>query len=176
MSDEDWKAEETDKTDKSFKDARASYAKPFDEEGLTEDDKLFGVDPYYLEESEKKVEGSVKAADLWDSMPSVVKKFNNLIKRKVETEEFDKTKKGFVYFIRNQDLYKIGITQNLLRRLNQLNPSEVLDVVRCSNFKELEKELHTKFTDTRIPQTEYFRLTPTQVEEVHQFMTSNAKH
>ena len=54
----------------------------------------------------KKVEGSIKAADLWDSMSSVVKKFNNLIKRKVETEEFDKTKKGFVYFIRNQDLSK----------------------------------------------------------------------
>ena len=81
-SDEDWKAEETNKTDKSFKDARASYSKPFDEEGLTEDDKLFGVDPYYLEESEKKVEGSVKAADLWDSIQSVVKKFKNLIKRK----------------------------------------------------------------------------------------------
>ena len=55
MSDEDWKAEETNKTDKSFKDARASYAKPFDEEGLTEDDKLFGVDPYYLKGSEKKL-------------------------------------------------------------------------------------------------------------------------
>ena len=109
-------------------------------------------------------------------MPSVVKKFNNLIKRKVKTEEFDKTKKGFVYFIRNQDLYKIGITQNLLRRLNQLKPSEVLNVVRCSNFKELEKELHTQFTDTRIPQTEYFRLTPAQVEEVHQLMTNSAKH
>ena len=52
--DEDWKAEETNKTDKSFKDAGASYSKPFDEEGLTEDDKLFDVDPYYLKGSEKK--------------------------------------------------------------------------------------------------------------------------
>ncbi len=30
-TDEDWKAEETNKTDKSFEDARASYPKPFDE-------------------------------------------------------------------------------------------------------------------------------------------------
>jgi len=35
------------------------------------------------EDVEKKVERSVDAGDLWDSMPSVVKKFNNLIKRKV---------------------------------------------------------------------------------------------
>ena len=81
---------------------------------------------------------------------------------------------GFVYFIRNKDLYKIGITQNLLNRLNQLKPDEVLNTLRCSNYEELEKELHKNFKDDRIPQTEYFRLTPTQVEEVHQLMTTKA--
>ena len=49
--------------------------------------------------------------------------------------------KGFVYLIRNDDIYKIGITDNLLRRFNQLKPDEVLNVVRCSNFESLEKEL-----------------------------------
>ena len=173
-TDEDWKAEETDEKKKSFLDARSSYSKPYEEEDLTEDDELFGVDPYYLKSSEKKIDGSVKAKDLWAPIPSVVRKFNNLMKNRVDDTPIDETKKGFVYFIRNQDLYKIGITQNLLRRLNQLKPSEVLDVVRCSNFKELEKELHTKFTDTRIPQSEYFRLTASQVEEVHQLMTTKA--
>jgi len=66
--------------------------------------------------------------------------------------------KGFVYLIRNDDIYKIGITDNLLRRFNQLKPDEVLNVVRCSNFESLEKELHKKFKEYRIPQTEYFRL------------------
>ena len=84
-------------------------------------------------------------------------------------------KKGFVYFIRNQDIYKIGITQNLLRRLEQLNPDEVLNTVRCSNFDQLEKDLHKLFKENRIPQTEYFRLTTSQVEEVHQLMTTKAK-
>ena len=82
---------------------------------------------------------------------------------------------GFVYFIRNKDLYKIGITQNLLNRLNQLKPDEVLNTLRCSNYEELEKELHKNFKDDRIPQTEYFRLTPNQVNEVHKLITAKAK-
>ena len=82
---------------------------------------------------------------------------------------------GFVYFIRNQDIYKIGITQNLLQRLDQLKPDEVLNIVRCSNFEELEKILHKSFKENRIPQTEYFRLTQNQLNEVHQLMTTKAK-
>ncbi len=81
---------------------------------------------------------------------------------------------GFVYFIRNQDIYKIGITQNLLARLDQLKPNEVLNIVRCSNYEELEKILHKSFKAARIPQSEYFRLTPDQVKKVHQLMTTKA--
>ena len=87
----------------------------------------------------------------------------------------DLTDQGFVYFIRNKDLYKIGITQNLLRRLKQLKPDEVLNTVRCRNFKKLEKKLHNSFKENRIPQTEYFRLTSSQVEEVNRIMLKKAK-
>ena len=82
--------------------------------------------------------------------------------------------KGFVYLIRNDDIYKIGITDNLLRRFNQLKPDEVLNVVRCSNFESLEKELHKKFKEYRIPQTEYFRLSKNQIEQVNIEMTKGA--
>jgi len=82
--------------------------------------------------------------------------------------------KGFVYFIRNENIYKIGITDNLLRRFNQLKPDEVLNVVRCSNFESLEKELHKKFKEYRIPQTEYFRLSKNQIEQVNIEMTKGA--
>tara|TARA_B100000212_G_scaffold296558_1_gene239929 strand:+ start:66 stop:287 length:222 start_codon:yes stop_codon:yes gene_type:complete len=43
--------------------------------------------------------------------------------------------KGFVYFIRNKDIYKIGITENTLRRFDQLKPDEVINVVKCFIFK-----------------------------------------
>ena len=89
-------------------------------------------------------------------------------------EPISTAEKGFVYLIRNDDIYKIGITDNLLRRFNQLKPDEVLNVVRCSNFESLEKELHKKFKEYRIPQTEYFRLNKNQIEQVNIAMTKGA--
>lgn len=83
---------------------------------------------------------------------------------------------GFVYFIRNGDLYKIGITENLLRRIKELNPDEILNVVRCCNHRELEQNLHQCFKQKRIPQTEYFRLDPHQVEEVHALIAKMARY
>lgn len=81
---------------------------------------------------------------------------------------------GFVYMIKNKDLYKIGITENLLRRMDQLKPDEVLNVVRCKNYRELERDLHSLFKEVRLPQTEYFRLSQEQINKVHKLMTSLA--
>ena len=89
-------------------------------------------------------------------------------------ESSGSVEKGFVYFIRNEQIYKIGITDNLLRRFNQLKPDEILNVVRCSNFESLEKELHNKFLKNRIPQSEYFRLDKNQIEQVNDEMTKGA--
>jgi hypothetical protein len=77
---------------------------------------------------------------------------------------------GFVYFVRNGDLHKIGITENLLRRLGELQPDEVLNVVRCKNFQEVERKLHAEFKAIRLPQTEYFRMQPGDVIEVHRLL------
>ena len=71
---------------------------------------------------------------------------------------------GFVYLIRNQDLYKIGITQNLNQRMSQLKPDEIIAVLETQNFEQLEKDLHQRYSDVRIPQSEYFRLTDSQLE------------
>ena len=57
--------------------------------------------------------------------------------------------RGFVYLIRNDEIYKIGITDNLLRRFNQLKPDEVLNTVRCSKYEKLEKELYKKFKESK---------------------------
>ena len=91
-----------------------------------------------------------------------------------QDQDIKSVEKGFVYLIRNEDIYKIGITDNLLRRFNQLKPDEVLNVVRCSNFEKLEKDLHKKFKEYRIPQTEYFRLSKTKIEQVNIEMTKGA--
>ena len=43
-----------------------------------------------------------------------------------------------------------------------------------TNFESLEKELHKKFKEYRIPQTEYFRLNKSQIEQVNIEMTKGA--
>ena len=81
---------------------------------------------------------------------------------------------GFVYFVRNDEIYKVGITDNLLRRLKELKPDEILNSVRCSNYQEIEKKMHAHFKEKRIPRTEYFRLDVAEVEEAHWLMTDLA--
>ena len=83
-------------------------------------------------------------------------------------------KYGFVYFIKNEDIYKVVITDNLMRRLNQLKPDEVINTVRCANYETLEKQLHKKFKKHRIPQTRYFRLTQNLVQQVNEEKTKGA--
>lgn len=109
-------------------------------------------------------------------------KFNKEITARINNKEYteylakdESSGFGFVYFIRNKDIYKIGITQNMLQRIDQLKPDELLDSVRCSNYKELEKEIHSKFKGCRIPQTEYFRLDKEEINQIHQMLRVKAK-
>lgn len=73
---------------------------------------------------------------------------------------------GFVYLIRNGDLHKIGRTDNLPRRMKQLQPDEVLQVLETDRSRDLEHELHEQFKSKRLPQTEYFRLDEPEVNLV----------
>ena len=73
---------------------------------------------------------------------------------------------GWLYLIRNGDLYKIGITKNINNRMHQLKPDNVIAKLYSLHFKKLEKELHKKYKDVRIPQTEYFRLNNSQIKEI----------
>ncbi len=73
---------------------------------------------------------------------------------------------GYVYLIRNGDLYKIGHTENLERRLKQLQPCVLIQSLVADRSLNLEQELHKRFQSVRLPQTEYFRLNDYQVEQV----------
>ena len=114
---------------------------------------------------------SIEAQAYWDSCKQGLAKTGSIADQNSST---DSTSTGFVYFVRNGDLFKIGITENMLRRLSQLSPDELLNVVRCTNFRKLERELHSRFKDVRLPQTEYFRLSDHQIQEVHRLMVDLA--
>ena len=60
---------------------------------------------------------------------------------------------GWVYLIRNGDLHKIGITNDLERRMRELKPTEVVKAVKVRDPRKLEKRLHKEYSSVRIPQT-----------------------
>lgn len=92
-------------------------------------------------------------------------------KRKVKSPPPNSpNEKGFVYLVRNGDLYKIGITTDLKRRLSELNPDEVVNTVKRPDYAEVEKKIHKAFKRLRIPQREYFRLTEAELAEVEALM------
>tara|TARA_Y100001968_G_C19444830_1_gene764753 strand:- start:444 stop:986 length:543 start_codon:yes stop_codon:yes gene_type:complete len=72
---------------------------------------------------------------------------------------------GWIYLIKNGDLYKIGITKNFESRMRQLKPDKILAKLYSSKFLELEKEFHKRYKNVRIPQTEYFRLDDLQIRD-----------
>ena len=74
--------------------------------------------------------------------------------------------KGWLYLIRNRDLYKIGITKNFENRMRQLKPDKVVDKFYTADFVRLERELHNRYKKYRIPQTEYFRLENSHIKEI----------
>ena len=73
---------------------------------------------------------------------------------------------GWLYLIRNRDLYKIGITKNFENRMRQLKPDNVVAKFYTPDFMKLERELHNRYKKFRIPQTEYFRLKNYQLKAV----------
>lgn len=122
------------------------------------------------------VEANLLSAALWYAGNPIV------VTKGIETgldctsDQADDKKAGFVYFIRNSDIYKIGITENLLRRMSELQPDEILNVVRCKNFQEIERSLHLNLKNVRIPQTEYFRLDKVMIEFVHREFAMKAEN
>ena len=73
---------------------------------------------------------------------------------------------GWLYLIRNRDIYKIGITKNFDNRMRQLKPDNVIAKLFTSDFVKLERELHNRYKQFRIPQTEYFRLKDSHLREI----------
>ena len=77
--------------------------------------------------------------------------------------ENDKGKEGHVYLIQDikSGLYKIGITKNMEKRMKQLgvgDSAKLIDSVFSPDAREREKQLHKKYKDARLPQTEYFNI------------------
>ena len=74
--------------------------------------------------------------------------------------------RGWLYIIRNKDIYKIGITRKFNTRMKKLKPDSILIKFYTSEYIRLEKVLHNRYKKYRIPQTEYFRLKDIHLKEI----------
>ncbi|WP_069769773.1 GIY-YIG nuclease family protein [Streptomyces sp. LUP30] len=71
---------------------------------------------------------------------------------------FGKAHAPIVYFLRNGSRVKIGVSQNLRRRVAALSlrPDDVIRVVH--GHAEYERSMHRRFADLRVDDTEWFEL------------------
>jgi len=77
---------------------------------------------------------------------------------------------GFVYLIRKRSIYKIGKTQDLLRRMSELKPDEIVNVIRSVNYEVLEKRLQDHFVSCRFQQSEYFEFDEPRLQEASRLL------
>ena len=88
----------------------------------------------------------------------------------------DEVKRGYVYLIRNGDLHKIGVTMNLEQRMKELQPDEIIAVYQAVNVAGVERLLHRRYKNVRLPQTEYFLLSQEQVKEVESILSRDGDY
>ena len=70
---------------------------------------------------------------------------------------------GYVYVIQDIEsrLYKIGRTANMHRRMQELGVGKTARLVTSkyvANAPAVERKAHERYKNSRLPQTEYFRL------------------
>lgn len=63
---------------------------------------------------------------------------------------------GFLYVIGYRNLIKIGITQNLQRRMRELGPDVIYRVFMSPDYEELERKAHASWAEKRVPKSEWF--------------------
>ena len=81
---------------------------------------------------------------------------------------------SYIYLIQNGDLFNIGVSTNLDKAKQLLNPGQVCSYMKIK-YKDSEilcKNLQSRYSDVRIPQTDYFRLSKSQLLECQLMMKS----
>ena len=72
---------------------------------------------------------------------------------------------GYVYLIRFGDLYRVGKTENLERKIKKLKPDELITSIMTKEPETLEARLLRKYKSQRIPETGYLKLSLRQINE-----------
>ena len=83
---------------------------------------------------------------------------------------------SYVYLIQNGDLFNIGFTSNLERTRIELRPGELLAFSITEKPEPLVKNLRRIYVDNRLPGSDYYRLSNSQVKECRSFLESDGSY
>ena len=79
---------------------------------------------------------------------------------------------SYVYLIRNGDLYNIGTSNNLDRSQDSLRPGELRAYLKSKNSDSICRNLYSRYSDARLPGSDYFRLSKSQQIECELMMNN----
>jgi len=77
---------------------------------------------------------------------------------------------SYVYLIRNHDLYAIGSSRNIDNTRQKLKPGELIAYIKTKDSDLICKNLFSRYSQGRLPNSDYFRLTSLQVEDCKRVM------
>ncbi len=70
----------------------------------------------------------------------------------------------FVYLMKNGDLYKLGSTSDLESEASKMKPGKIISSFKTKDPKPFKARLLRLYKKKRIPDTSYFRLSESEVE------------
>ena len=71
---------------------------------------------------------------------------------------------GFVYLMKNGDLYKLGHANDLESEADKMKPGEIISSLKIKDTQAFEARLLRLYKKKRIPDTNYFRLSQSEVD------------
>ena len=81
----------------------------------------------------------------------------------------------FVYLMKNGDLYKLGSTTNLKSEASKMKPGEIISSFKTNDPKSFEVRLLRLYKKKRIPDTNYFRLSESEVNNCKKHLEGKSK-
>ncbi len=79
---------------------------------------------------------------------------------------------AYIYLIQNGDLFNIGTTRNLEKVQELLKPGKLCGYLKIKDAEGLCRNIYLRYSEARIPESNYFRLTKAQLLEC-QLMLKN---
>ena len=81
---------------------------------------------------------------------------------------------GFVYLMKNGDLYKLGCTTNLTSEASKMKPGVIIASFKTNHPKSFEVRLLRLYKKKRVPGTNYFRLSESEINNCKTHLEGNS--